>query len=204
MSLAALAALEEKLGSDERHRAARFRLEEDRKSFIAAHALKRQTLSDLSGCPPTDWRFGYTSSGQPWAKAHGAQQVAISLSHTPGLAAFAVSTNDAIGIDCEWTARPAPMGVAWRYFAPAERSMLASLPEAEQGRAFYRIWTLKEAIAKGVGRGLSLGLDTYAFDLDPIRLLGCGDDDPKIWAFEQTWIGTEHVLALACRESLLG
>jgi 4'-phosphopantetheinyl transferase len=50
--------------------------------------------------------------------------------------------------------------IAERHFAPSEREGLAALPESFRRRAFFRLWTRKEAVMKAVGRGLGLGVGT--------------------------------------------
>jgi phosphopantetheinyl transferase len=55
---------------------------------------------------------------------------------------------------------------------------LAALPPAAVERAFLLLWTRKEALLKGVGKGLSQNLDSY--DL-------CGPRDASIE------VSTEHV-----------
>jgi 4'-phosphopantetheinyl transferase len=57
--------------------------------------------------------------------------------------------------------------VAEQSFAPAERTALLTLPQAERTEAFYRCWTRKEALVKAEGSGLFRALDTFAVSLLP-------------------------------------
>jgi phosphopantetheinyl transferase len=54
-TLAADAAL---LSPDEQARADRLFFADDRREFVAAHALLRRTLSRVRACAPAAWRFG--------------------------------------------------------------------------------------------------------------------------------------------------
>ncbi len=73
----------------------------------------------------------------------------ISLSHSRDWFACAMSTAGTIGVDVE-VARPGRdwRGIAHAAFGP--REIARSTTEHE----FYRIWTLREALAKAHGRGL--------------------------------------------------
>jgi len=89
------------------------------------------------------------ADGKPHLAGHGAP--AISIAHSADTAAVAVCHVGPVGIDIEvhhstrnW------MGIAETYFGPRERALVA----AQGVRAFYRIWSLREAIGKATGEGL--------------------------------------------------
>ena len=86
----------------------------------------------------------------PYGKPE-APGVFFSLSHSGEYALLAVSDAD-VGADLE-RLRPAPMRTAGRVFAPEELDWLAA---GEDGDArFFTLWTLKEALLKAAGRGLT-------------------------------------------------
>lgn len=86
----------------------------------------------------------------PYGKPE-APGVFFSLSHSGEYAMLAVS-DAGVGVDLE-RLRPAPMRAAARVFSPDELDWLA----AEDGRdaRFFTLWTLKEALLKATGRGLT-------------------------------------------------
>ena len=60
------------------------------------------------------------------------------------------------------------LGLSKRYFAEIETEALEKCPETMQNELFYRIWTLKEAYVKAIGKGLAHALDSFWFS--PIDL----------------------------------
>lgn len=200
---ALLAAWWDRLDAAEQARAARFRLEEDRRAYIAAHALLREMLERFGGLPASSWHFVAGPAGRPELDpAHALPWLRFNLSHTRGLVACAVAAWDDIGVDVEDLARPeATPGLAERFFAPEEAAAIAALPAAERHAAFLRIWTLKEAFVKATGEGVAVGLQRFAVAPDPPRLLFAaeGMGDPAAWRFAQCQPTPRHLLALALR-----
>lgn len=195
--------LEALLDDAERARVKRYAFERDRLVYIAAHALGRRLLADWAGGVPQDWRFTVGEHGKPEvAVSPGAPRLRLNLSHTNGLAAAALTEEHDVGIDVEWLDRRAPtMELARRFFAEAECTHLAAVPEAEFVEAFLAFWTLKEAYVKAIGKGLAQPLHSFAFTLEPpaIRFDAALMDDPARWLFRRFRPGEHHLLALALR-----
>ena len=87
----------------------------------------------------------------PYGKPE-APGVFFSLSHSGCYALLAVSDGD-VGADLEWV-RPVPERVAARVFTPDERRWLED--GGDYAARFFTLWTLKEALLKACGRGLTL------------------------------------------------
>jgi 4'-phosphopantetheinyl transferase len=189
------------LDERERERAGRFRLAADRESYIAAHALTRALLSHLEGRPPGAWRFVAAGGGKPEIDpALGPLRIRFNLSHTRGFVACAAALDNEIGLDVECDERDiSEFDLARRCFAPEEVVLLQELPADRRRRAFFRIWTLKEAYIKATGQGLACPLDAFAFLLDPIAIRFRQDiaGDPANWRFAQFQATSKHVIALA-------
>jgi 4'-phosphopantetheinyl transferase len=104
------------------------------------------------------WRVVRTPLGKPCVvNAAGQSGPAISLSHSRGLAAVAVARAEAVGIDVERHRARDAAALAAQAFGPAERAEVA----AGGLGAFYRIWTLREAMAKATGDGLALAANRF-------------------------------------------
>src|ERR1700724_4177258 len=82
------------LDATEQAQADRFYFDEDRWTYAAAHWLVRNALASVDGLPAADWRFIAEKRGKPRLDpALGRSELAFNLSHTPGVAACAISTD---------------------------------------------------------------------------------------------------------------
>jgi 4'-phosphopantetheinyl transferase len=178
------------LSGDERARCRRLHFEEDRVSFVVAHALLRCALSEATGVAPRSWRFAASASGRPEIQAPAFRsRLRFSLSHSAGLVACAVTRERDVGIDVERSApRRGSQAVAERHFSSSEKRWLAGQPAAAAPAAFVGLWTLKEAYAKARGLGLRLALDVASFELAPraapvVTFPEGHGEDPRHWRF---------------------
>jgi 4'-phosphopantetheinyl transferase len=64
------------------------------------------------------------------------------------------------------TARNSMSEIAKRCFSDSEYNAWHLLPPGEQVAAFFRLWTIKEAFVKAVGRGLAVGLERCEVDTE--------------------------------------
>lgn len=195
----------ETLSEGERARAARFHFAADRDRFVASHAAQRGILASYLGVEASSLVFGEGAQGKPFlnAPAHG-RSLRFSLSHSGDLALLAVSSGREVGVDVE-RVRPRADLAAFvaRYFSPREREALARIPSDDRLRAFYEIWTLKEAYLKACGDGLLRELDAFDVtvgDAAP-RLLAVRDrpGDEWRWGLRRLALGEGSVGALAVK-----
>ncbi|MER5640359.1 4'-phosphopantetheinyl transferase superfamily protein [Kitasatospora sp. NPDC002227] len=143
-----------RLNALEEQRAARFRREEDRRNFVAAHLLVRICATRLLGVGAAPLEFaqqcpdcGLADHGRPYLPGHPRLQV--SLSHTRGVVAAAAGYGT-VGVDVELPQRGAlDAALLQRVLSPAETELVRAQPDPEG--AFLRQWVRKEALIK-VGR----------------------------------------------------
>ncbi|MCP5468303.1 MAG: 4'-phosphopantetheinyl transferase superfamily protein [Deltaproteobacteria bacterium] len=84
----------------------------------------------------------------------------FNLSHSHERAVFAFCQNFEIGIDLEFlNPKRSIKKIAQRYFAESEKELIENTPQAQRERLAYQLWTAKEALMKGNGEGLELGID---------------------------------------------
>lgn len=145
--------LAELLGEPERARAAAIAEPGVHAEFVVSHAASRLILAELLGVPPAALRWRHGRSGKPHL-AEPETDLQVSLSHSDGLAALAVSTGVPVGVDVQaWRGATGLVRMAERYYPPAEARFVAEAADpAEAGRRFSMLWARKEACAK-VGGG---------------------------------------------------
>jgi 4'-phosphopantetheinyl transferase len=192
------AALRDALSPAERVRADRFHFAADRTLYTAAHALLRAALAAHGVAAPV---FRVNEWGKP--ALDGDAPLRFNLTHARGLAACALAWQTDVGIDAEPEDRVVDcLALAEAFFAPAEAAALAALPDPARQAAFLRIWTLKEAFIKAVGKGLSIPLADFAFTLEPFAF-SCSPalgEDAEAWQFRSFACGA-HRLGIALRHA---
>jgi 4'-phosphopantetheinyl transferase len=194
------------LDAQETARARRFRFDHHRVHFIRAHAQTRRILASYLSANPAELRFQHNRYGRPFvAWPSGPPPLWFSLSHSSGLAMLAVAAEEHIGVDVEHVREVGnPHDIALRFFSPRERLMLEFAHNGDLAQSFFNCWTRKEAFAKALGLGLSIGLARFDVSLlpsDPPALLGCGWDphEPSRWSFVHFEPRAGFVGALAAR-----
>jgi 4'-phosphopantetheinyl transferase len=176
-----LESLYESLDLREKDRAARFYFPHDRDRYIVSHGLLRKLLGLVLELPPENITFRYGDQGKPFLTDEiNSDDLQFNLSHSGGILLIGMCRRRMVGVDLEEIRSGRDfMGLAERYFSPGEVAAIKDLPPENQIVWFYKIWTQKEAFLKGLGRGLTLPLDSFEVpilaDLESTNLY----DDPK-------------------------
>lgn len=178
------------LSADERERCDRLHFKDSRRDFVAAHALLRRSLSAYTArhSPPETWGFETGLRGKPALSQMSTanEVIEFNLSHTRGSVACAISSVR-VGVDLE---RLNPetnfLEIAERFFHAKETSALRALPLHEAAIRFIELWTLKEALLKGLGLGISEELRETLFDIKdsgPVCIQAPAGVRPDCWKF---------------------
>jgi len=173
-------------------RADAFVHEADRRSFIAAHALLRLSLAAALGAAPSALGFTANAYGKPelagwYAKA----DLQFNLSHSRRMVVIGLARGVAIGVDTEISGRMAEADLAavTRSFAPAERDYLDRFAGVDRARRSVEMWTLKEAVIKAAGLGLSIPLDSFSVDVGGFSVDGlAGPWSLAAWTAQDQYI----------------
>lgn len=161
-------------------------------------ALREYGIDYVNGATP----MVYGEQGKPaLAEHHG---VHFNISHADGISAVVVSENEC-GIDCESVRRHNPRA-AERVCSESEQAMLKAASETERDLLFFRLWTLKEAYVKALGKGLSFPMREaeFAFDGDRIKteISGCMFSqyiiDSELFVAVCVFLKTEEPNRLCC------
>ncbi|KAK9921309.1 hypothetical protein M0R45_029824 [Rubus argutus] len=140
--------------------------DELQKRALLARALVRTTIARYTNdrVDPRSLNFKKNGYGKPeveWQIADDWQPPALqfNISHTSSLIACGVTVDSPIGIDVEEKQRKLKhhiLAFARRYFSSHEVEHLTSISDIEiQRQQFIKLWTLKEAYVKALGRGFS-------------------------------------------------
>jgi 4'-phosphopantetheinyl transferase len=137
----------------ERERAARFRRPRHAEHYLSAHGALRLVLADALACDPHALRIGTGAGGKPVLE-HAPLE--FNLSHSGDIALIAVTLARQVGVDVEQL-RPLPDldALAARVCNERELRWIAGLANAHRERAFFALWTRKEALAKATGEGIA-------------------------------------------------
>lgn len=184
------------LSEDEKARGRSFVTASLRHRFVAGRARLRSLLGEHLGLDPRALIFVQNAFGKPRLADH--PSVHFSLSHSSDQAVLAASEQREIGIDIERVRPLDHLDLARRYFHPSEVAAIeGARPPEEQLLAFFRIWTLKEAIVKAIGKGLSLPLDTFDVSIatSPPTMVSAPEGSPRAWWLHQTAGGYCFALA---------
>lgn len=142
------------LSADERQRAVDFHFQMHRRRFVVGRGALRQILGIYLSTGPGQVRFSYGECGKP--EMFTDQRLAFNLSHSGDLALCAVAKGRRVGIDVE-VLRPIEnaTSIASNYFSPAEIAPMSGQMGDDLTMTFLRCWTMKEALLKGRGMGLT-------------------------------------------------
>ena len=153
------------LNEAERARSGRFMTALLRQRFTAARARLRSLLGAYLGRDPRSLVFVENEFGKP--RLVDRPDIHFSLSHSHDQALLAVSEGLEVGADLEGMRSADHLGLARRYFHPNEVAAIER--HADPRAAFFQIWTLKEAVVKALGTGLSLPLDEFEVSIAASR-----------------------------------
>lgn len=157
------------LSAGEQQRASAFLQPRDRRRFVARRGLLRILLAGYVGCAAGRLPLRFGRHGKPeLAWSSGNPPVSFSCSHSRGLALYAITRVQRIGVDVEAVrSLPEREQMAQLCCSPREQAALRGLPTDARDAAFIDAWTRKEAYLKAVGAGLTHAPDRIEVSLGP-------------------------------------
>ncbi|HEY9846329.1 MAG TPA: 4'-phosphopantetheinyl transferase superfamily protein [Candidatus Caenarcaniphilales bacterium] len=201
-----LKGLQRILSVDELQRAKQFVRQKDQDAFVAARGVLRLILSRYLKQGPESLYFCYGSHGKPALSFEcNPDGLCFNLSHSGGLALYAVAMNQELGVDLEQVhTNLAYEAIAQRFFSPQESATLLALPPHDRVQAFFNGWTRKEAYVKAEGHGISLPLKQFDVSLAPGEVAAivsiAGDFQAGTqWTLQALDPGLGYVAALAIK-----
>jgi 4'-phosphopantetheinyl transferase len=200
-----LCAYAKTLSGNERERARRFHFERDQKHFIAGRGTLRAILGSYLKMQPAGLQFEYGPRGKPMvAKIEDNPTLHFNLAHSDGLLVVAVTEHCSIGVDVERVRLMEQADdLVERFFSPNEAKKLRGLPVHQRTRAFFNLWTRKEACLKATGDGIAERLHEIAVSFlpdEPVRVLNAfSDTEPAtaVWTLAELSPAEEYAAAIA-------
>ncbi|MFS8932743.1 4'-phosphopantetheinyl transferase family protein [Cupriavidus taiwanensis] len=130
----------------------------DRRRFTGARVALRTVLAQRLDCLPSTLRFRTGSHGKPYLE--GIAAPVFNVAHAGDYAWIALAeAGGQVGVDIERIdpalGRAAMRELAAHCLTPRERAWLALLPADAWPRAFFLLWTAKEALLKALGLGIA-------------------------------------------------
>lgn len=151
------------LDADERARWKRFLYPAPARRYALCRGALRALLCRQLACSNHALVFGAAERGKPYALVRGARaSIGFSVSHSGKHGLIALASGGMLGVDVEdRTALRNLDLVIEAVLTPDEQAEMAQVDGPAKTRAFFRSWTVKEALAKALGTGLALDVSTF-------------------------------------------
>ena len=146
------------LDGEERSRWQRFQSPVAQRRYVLCRAALRAVLCREVGCLNESLAFEAAKHGKPFALVGGQPaSISFNVSHSGNHGLIAVAPRGRLGVDVEERAPRRNLdNLIEGVFSPQEKAELESLEGCQQLHAFFRFWTIKEALVKAHGKGLSM------------------------------------------------
>lgn len=171
------------LNSEEQSKAKRFHFEQHQRRFIVARSTLKMILGQYLNIAPQTIEFEYSSRGKPRLSDHlSGDKIQFNTSHSEELAIYAITCDRPIGVDVEYirTIKDAKH-LAQRFFTPQEYEQISPLSSPDLEKAFFQLWTAKEAYLKATGEGIAGGLDQVEVCLTPpLKLINLPQNQSRV------------------------
>ncbi len=153
------------LNGEERSRHEKFMFPGPKRRFVLCRAALRRILCDRLNCSNDDLSFAVTAYGKPSALVQGrAATVSFNVSHSGNYGLLAFAPSGWIGVDVEERVANRHLDLLTKtVFGPNEREEIAAVHGEQKIEMFFNLWTVKEALIKALGVGISL--DTSKFEV---------------------------------------
>lgn len=157
----------------------------------AAIDLLKSVLSDCYDICYEDKLMLEEKHGKPYFADHCAE---FNITHTRGLAACIVCGNSRVGIDAELI-REGREGTVRKFMTENEKQQYLQFAPEERKEYFFRIWTLKEAVAKAYGTGIGENFFRPEFTLSDPPV--CTDDGFWFYQWKVTSGDGDYIISAA-------
>ena len=173
--------------------------------FANKRIFLKKCLSKRIGLPIQNINVLSDEFGRPYLSDH---KLDFNLSDDNGLTVLAISDVPKVGIDWISIHRANKfLPVAHRFFHPEEYSFLSQLEDTQCKIEFLKLWSLKEAALKALGKGIAAGLNNISFQFYPQFKVHNDLNDYKFLFFlasiNQGYLAVAHMTEQNCDSQLI-
>lgn len=183
------------LNADEKAKAQRFHRSADRERYVIQHGYLRQLLGRGAGLSAETFSFTFGPNKKPYLA--GRDDLYFNLSNSSGHFLIAIAHTE-IGVDIEVINPDINYkDIAKSYFGAEELRFIETA--TDPAKAFFLLWTRKEALLKACGLGIDDDLPAVPA-LDGLHNLP-GKYPVKQWSTGSFAIGSSVMVSLTCTEA---
>ncbi|WP_235299325.1 4'-phosphopantetheinyl transferase family protein [Portibacter marinus] len=140
----------------------KFVLKKDRDLSIASKYMLKKLLSNYLNQSLSSVKLYRDHNNKPYLKD---TDLKFNLSHSNSAILVAITLQNSIGVDIEDSSKIIDVfSIVNRYFSSFEIESLKNTDPDLQVKAFYNLWTRKEAFIKALGGGLSIPLVSFGME----------------------------------------
>ncbi|MEN2282159.1 4'-phosphopantetheinyl transferase superfamily protein [Algoriphagus sp. SE2] len=147
------------LSSEELDRADRFLRPHIKTRFIKRRSILRKLFSEYLSIKPKEIVINQSKLGKPYVANPGAE-IYFNISHSRDYVIYGFSPEAELGVDIEYLDPEIEAElISTHFFSSEEISLIKNSKGNRRSEAFFRLWCIKEAYIKLVGKGLTFPLD---------------------------------------------
>jgi len=160
-------------------------------SFLVTRSIVRTVLGHLQDRPAEEVELLTSERGKPGLAPSSAPHLYFNTSHSRTQAMVALSRSGDVGVDVE-DVGAIDERVVRRSLSVGELERLSEMNAEDRARAFFQLWTVKEACAKATGVGIGVGMRKVHASLESSGRWGA-------YAWESIDLGPGVAAAVAVR-----
>ncbi len=188
------------LSSKEKERAGRFINQTDSLRYICNHRFMRKVLSGYLNIEPDKISYEYGPFGKPYIN----HDINFNISYRNKYGLLAISTGSEVGIDMEQEREIDDiLSFVSLYFSGNERAVILKEKNNNQINRMFFFWTLKEALTKAQGKGVSSDFGEIdladSFCEQPFNFV---NDNNHLYELRNIRLKEEYLAAVAMQENI--
>jgi 4'-phosphopantetheinyl transferase len=167
--------------------------------YMESVFLKKAILSKYINTPISSIHFGQKKFGKP-ILISPKNSVDFNVAHSNDFFVCAIADSGLIGVDVE-EIKEIDLQITLEFCCDSELEYCSAGNVIERRTNFFKLWTLKEAYVKAIGKGLSYPLKDICFDLKDMSSVKIKGNNSKKWLFDVNKIDN-YILSICTSEKI--